>query len=371
MNSPGLKHRLAALPMVMLDAVGLAPRPRVPVKYVVERANWSVRWDGTYICDVIDRLSPGLAAITDQPAILTKSVVHFGSHFQWLNWCGALAGSNSFVVTFFHGKPEDGQDMARTIDAFLQSVGSLRKVVTAAALVEQRLLSWGVPRTKLVRIPIGVDLAHFQPASAERREAVRRRYGIHPEQICIGSFQKDGVGWGAGDEPKLIKGPDIFVEAVGRVARHHPVFVLLTGPARGYVKRGLERLGIPYAHEHLEDYKALADRYAALDLYVNPSREEGGPKGILEGMAAGIPVVSTRVGMAPDVMIDRVNGFLVETGSAEILAEGILAAASLSQAERQAICAAARQAIAACDWQIVGRQHLEQVYQPLLSETTA
>lgn len=129
--------------------------------------------------------------------------------------------------------------MARHVDDFLASVPRLTRVVTAAELIEARLLDWGVPREKLIRIPIGVDTDLFRPANAAERKVARTRYAIPDEALVIGSFQKDGVGWGEGNKPKLIKGPDVFLDVVDRVARKRPVFVLLTGPARGFVKRGL------------------------------------------------------------------------------------------------------------------------------------
>jgi len=142
--------------------------------------------------------------------------------------------------------------------------------------------------------------------------------------------------------------------------------VLLTGPARGFVKRGLDRLGIAYAHDYVEDYLTLPDRYAALDVYLNPSREEGGPKGILEAMASGVPVVSTAVGMAPDIIGENVAGYLAKPGDAAGLADAILCID-----ENPEVCArmiaAARNAIAPCDWSLVARRHYADVYRPLIA----
>jgi len=96
--------------------------------------------------------------------------------------------------------------------------------------------------------------------------------------------------------------------------------VLLAGPARGYVRAGLERLGIPYRHRELERYDRIGGLYQALDAYVVPSRQEGGPKGVLEAMASGVPVVTTRVGQAMDLVRHGENAWLVEVEDAEGLA---------------------------------------------------
>ncbi len=354
----------ACLPWRGLGAVRLYRPALPPVAFVAENADWVIRRLGERICAEIERLDPGTAAVTTRPERLFGRIVHFGSQYMWVTWGAAMGASNRYVTSFFHGKPEDGPEVARHIDVFLASVPRLGKIVTGAGIIEKRLLDWGVPRDKLVRIPIGVDTERFAPPDAARRQTARAAFGIGEGQVVIGSFQKDGVGWGDGDEPKLIKGPDVFLAVVDRLRRDMPVYVLLTGPARGYVKRGLERLGVPYAHRYVEDQEELVRFYHALDLYLVTSREEGGPMALMESMASGVPVVSTAVGMAPDLIEPGVSGGLVESEDVEGLcaaSRAILEAPDGGAALR----AAAREAVAVCDWRIVGRDHLEKVYRPL------
>ena len=60
-------------------------------------------------------------------------------------------------------------------------------------------------------------------------------------------------------------------------------------------------------------------KYFICDFYLVTSRLEGGPKSILESMACGIPLISTKVGMAPDIINHGVNGFLVDIDDVETL----------------------------------------------------
>ena len=145
------------------------------------------------------------------------------------------------------------------------------------------------------------------------------------DAFILGSFQKDGVGWGDGLEPKLMKGPDVLVAALEQItATASELFVLLTGPARGYVRKELERLGIPYRHQFARSRSELARAYYALDVCVVASRQEGGPKAVLEAMASGIPLVTTRVGQAQELVDDGVNGHLVDVGDAGGVAAAVL-----------------------------------------------
>lgn len=356
---------LQCLPTRVLSPLGIQGNTSPPVNFVVEKANWSIRWDGQYITDGVNALSPDTAGITDAPHRLANRVVHFGSQYMWTSWGRHMSRSNRYAVTYFHGKPEDGPAAARNLEQVLESLPRLDFVITAAKLMEQRLLEWGVPREKLVRIPIGVDTKLFHPPSEEERLNARKDLHVPDGHFCIGSFQKDGVGWSDGLEPKMIKGPDIFLEAVDKIRREVPVYVLLTGPARGYVKKGLERMGVPYTHHFLDNFTDLARYFHALDVYLVTSREEGGPKAISESMASGVPILTTRVGMAPDIVEDGVNGGLVDIEDVHGLAERALRIATEPNYSQNLI-QAGLDCVGELDWSHIARQHWEQVYRPML-----
>lgn len=333
------------------------------MQFVVEDADWAIRRVGTGVRDGVESIEPGAVHLTTNAATAHRKVVHYGSQYMWVAWGRHLSRSNRFATSFFHGKPEDGPDVARHIDQFLASVPRLDRIVASNGLLQDRLLSWGIPAEKIVQIPIGVDTTLFTPADETTRAAARARFGIPEGALCIGSFQKDGVGWGDGMEPKFIKGPDLFVEAVADLARDLPVFVLLTGPARGYVKDRLVAANIPFAHDYVQDYADLRHAYHALDLYLVTSREEGGPMALMESMASHVPVVSTPVGMAPDLIEDGINGWLAEIDSAAIAA---CARDALATPDMDGTLRAARQGVLRCDWQAVAQSHWTHVYQPLL-----
>lgn len=359
---------VAALPWRTLGAMGVPIPGQTPVSFVVERRDWSIRWDGIQICRRVNELDAGLAGLTTRPERIVGGVAHFGSQFMWEVWHNHISPRTAVAISYFHGKPEDGPDMARHVDAFRSAMHKIDRVIVANSEVETRLRGWGVPQDQLVRIPIGVDTTLFTPPSPDTRSAARHKFGVPEDRLVIGSFQKDGNGWGDGMDPKLVKGPDLFLEAVAELAKDFPIFVLLTGPARGYVTTGLDRLGIPYAHHYLADYLDIVSAYHALDLYLMTSREEGGPKAILECAATGIPLVSSRVGMATDVIEDGKTGFLVDVG--DTAATVGHAAAFLGNADlRATMSIAAHAAIEPYDWRHVGKLHYDNVYKPLIERT--
>ena len=54
---------------------------------------------------------------------------------MWLNWGNYMSKENKFITSFFHGKPEDGEEVKIHIDTFLKTIPNLNKVVTASSLI--------------------------------------------------------------------------------------------------------------------------------------------------------------------------------------------------------------------------------------------
>lgn len=291
---------------------------RPGVRYVSEQNDWVIKREGLALLGKIATLYPQAPVqMTYSVTGLYNKLVHFGSLWLFAANVSKLHKSNRIAVTVYHGYEGMGGDSQAAIAALKANKDRLSAVITACAIMEERLKSWGISPEIIHRIEIGTDLSNFSPPSIENKRALRQRLGIPEDSICIGSFQKDGDGWGDGMSPKLIKGPDLLVNAAVELAKRFPIFLLLLGPARGYVKQRLQDAGIAYVHCYEEDFSKLPSYYHCLDLYLVTSREEGGPKAISECMATGVPLVCTRVGMAPDVIKSGTNGILVDVEDLE------------------------------------------------------
>jgi glycosyltransferase involved in cell wall biosynthesis len=302
-------------------------KPRSRLFLVGEGAGWSIDHDLAELAGVARRLGIRVA----DRALLNAAkgqAAFYGSQFTLLRepWDPA---PHALATAYFHGRPgTPGMPEFDECYAVLRARHTeLDRVQVTHAEMHELALSSGIEPAKVFRIPIGVDLACFTRQSPELRAAARAALDLPATAFVVGSFQKDGVGFGEGLEPKAIKGPDVLLATLARVRELVPeLHVLLSGPARGFVRRGLDELGIPFVHRSLDRYEELATLYAALDAYVVPSRQEGGPKAVLEAMASGIPVVSTRVGQAAELIVDGVNGRLVDVEDSETLASALVEA---------------------------------------------
>lgn len=227
---------------------------------------------------------------------------------------------NRLGFAYFHGRPGTPgmPEFDACFDTMRRRHREIDRVQVTNQAMEELVLETGLAPEKVHLIPIGIDVEAFGLRDAEMRAAARRALDVPDSAFVVGSFQKDGVGWGDGLEPKLIKGPDVLLETAERLRERVPELTfLLTGPSRGYVKAGLERLGIPYRHVLLPDVDAVAQAYEAIDVCLVTSRDEGGPRAVLEAMATGVPLVTTNVGQATDLVRHGENGWMVEVEDVE------------------------------------------------------
>jgi colanic acid/amylovoran biosynthesis glycosyltransferase len=125
-----------------------------------------------------------------------------------------------------------------------------------------------------------------------------------------------------------VKGLPILLNSLASLRRSHPD-VLLTvvgdGPDRVTLQQTTEQLGLSQ-NVRFVGYQSQAevrDHMQQTDIFVLPSFAEGVPVSLMEAMAAGVPVVTTRIAGVSELVEDGVSGYLVPPGDAVSLAQCI------------------------------------------------
>jgi glycosyltransferase involved in cell wall biosynthesis len=199
------------------------------------------------------------------------------------------------------------------------------RVVANSDAAATCLLNEGVPAWKIRTIANGVDLDLF--------DAAPRR----PQGRVITTVANLRAG----------KGQDVLLRAAARVIRRVPDmrFQLIgDGPLRPTLEQLAVDLGISSSVAFLGHRCDVPACLAQSDLFAFPSLMEASPNGVIEAMAARLPIVATNVGGIPEMIEDGRNGLLVPAADDEALAAALLRlvdrpeeAAALADAARQTV----------------------------------
>jgi glycosyltransferase involved in cell wall biosynthesis len=254
------------------------------------------------------------------PLVDGADIVH--THDRRAGLFGRLAGrtQRARVAHTLHGVPEELVPKLARIDApplpgtsearmlwiegvilraerLLTHLGAL---VSPSEAMARLLGSYGFPRERIHVIPYGIEVG-AAPTRAARTDG----------PLVVGTAA-NLEHW---------KGVDVLVSAAARTRSPVRLEVYGDGALRGQLERQARDLGVD-ARFHGFDADLRA-RLAELDVYALPSRGDNLPVSILEAMAAGLPVVGTRVGGIPELVADGETGRIVELDDAEGLARAL------------------------------------------------
>lgn len=168
-------------------------------------------------------------------------------------------------------------------------------------------------RTNAVTIENGIVLSAGACMDPELMERFRRHCHGRP---CIGMVGR----------LSLEKGADTLLSALAQLraaGRNYALVVVGDGPERTGLEDAVERLGLRADVLFAGYIDGAGQLMSCFDILAMPSRTEGLPMTLLEAMAAGVPVVASRVGQIATVLEDGGCGVLIEPDNAGALATGI------------------------------------------------
>jgi len=234
---------------------------------------------------------------------------------QTISWLASLGLTMRRVasrrVTFLPGAPARHRFMyTHTCHAVIAVSEHICNLLTAA----------GVPAKNIEVVPDGIEIPPELP-SREERARQRHLWNLQDEDFVVGLL--------GAFTPE--KGHDIGMEAIRLVAEKLPSVRLLLvgdGPPEMTVRIREQARAIGDRVQILGPLEDLAGFFAALDLFIMPSRAEGLGSAALLALAHGKAVIASRVGGLPEVVEEGRTGWLVAPGSREELAGAILVAAT-------------------------------------------
>jgi len=201
----------------------------------------------------------------------------------------------------------------RAVCLLESTLARLSDAVVAVSANEHRCaVETGIEADKLVVIPNGLDQVHDTPRT-QRCQEIRNSLGFSPNTICI--------GWIC----RLVayKEPGRVLESFAILKQHtaHPVRLVMIGwgPLEAAVRRRATELRISKDVLFLGQVDGAAHA-PAFDILAHSSRFEAFGYVFLEALSSGVPIVTTRVGGADELISDGVTGYICDPWDAEAFA---------------------------------------------------
>jgi teichuronic acid biosynthesis glycosyltransferase TuaC len=229
------------------------------------------------------------------------------------------------VLTLHTGAHDDVRRIKARSRLGFWSITRARRVIAVSPALRDAATEAGVPPEQVQYLPNGVDVTRFSPADPRVRADLRRRLGIPAETraiLFVGFFshekgpQRLFAAW-RGLPPELRQASTLVF--VGQTTLPHGEVDarLADDIRREAAAAGATPIFVERTHE-IEQY------YRAADLFVLASTREGCPVALLEAMASGLPVISTHLPGATDmIVVDGMNGRLVPAGDIDRLREAL------------------------------------------------
>jgi glycosyltransferase involved in cell wall biosynthesis len=217
-------------------------------------------------------------------------------------------------LVFVHGDTAENRKVKLYNSLNMWLTHRADRVVTVSKAIRDQLVAQGVGQEMITVVHNAIDPSDFDPG--EERSDLRLRFGMAPsDQVItvIGRFSPE-------------KGQLDFVEAFSRLAQERPLLkALLVGEGQdaAALKNRCRELGLVDRVIFTGYQQNVAPFYGASDLIVLPSLSEGLPNVALEALLHRRPIVATRVGGTPEVVIDGETGILVPPADPAALAEAI------------------------------------------------
>ena len=216
-------------------------------------------------------------------------VVHTHGHRPDLLDAGIARSMGAATVTTVHGSSRF-RGMAQLYE--LVQFAMFRRfdaVVAVSRPLVRSLSRFGVPRHRIHLVPNGWD---GRAPGSDRHEA-RQALGAPPDRFLI--------GWVGRLIP--VKAADVFLRALAELGDvPWSASVVGDGGERRRLEQLAARLGLRNRVAFPGSVYDAAGVFPAFDVFVLSSRTEGTPIVLFEAMAAGVPIVATRVGGVPDVV---------------------------------------------------------------------
>lgn len=259
------------------------------------------------LSSLVRRLNPDIIQTHHVKSHFLVRVTGLGRHFRW--------------IAFHHGYTNEGIRMRLYDQLDKWSLLGPSQIVTVCEPFKRRLISYGVPPSRIAVLHNSVSVDRLNecetdtPASTVAQSVRDGRPGNERVVLAVGRLSAE----------KAFADLILAIDLLRRSRRdmHIRLLILGEGPERRRIEQLVRDLDLGDRVMLLGHILDVKPYYRQADVVAISSVTEGSPNVLLEGMAAGVPVVATSVGGIPELVADRDTGLLVEPRKPQAMASAI------------------------------------------------
>ncbi len=216
---------------------------------------------------------------------------------------------------------------------WLYMTAASKVITTGEALRQQLARDYGFAPEKMISVPTGIDLDHYQPGNALEQ---RQKLGVATEPFTFGIVAT----------LRMAKGHNFLFEALAQIELPSwQLLVMGDGPMRERLEKQIDSLGLRSRVHMVGNQTDVMPWLQALDVFVLPTLHEGVPQSLAQAMACGLCCVTTPVGGIPELVTDEVSALMTaprDVGQLRAALVRVATDAALRQRLGQAALDAAR-----------------------------
>lgn len=256
-----------------------------------------------------DPVSVGFPAVLTALILRKKLILKIVGDYAWEQGVGRF-GIKDLLDEFLKRRYGPRVELLRFIERWV----ALRafRMVAPSYYLKSVIMQWGIPKDRIEVIPNSVKL----PFEAISRETARSTFNLSGTVIVsVGRF----VPW---------KGFETLIEIVPSLSseiKDLNILLIGSGPEEEYLKSRVKALGLEERVRFIGivPHKKIFSYFLAGDIFLLNTAYEGFPHTVLEAMAVGIPVITTKAGGNPEIVSHKKDGILVEFNNRDELKKAV------------------------------------------------
>ncbi len=254
--------------------------------------------------------------------------------------------------------PQEIRIKTRGFSEALKNLLQSTRFISLNPNIKQELVAVGALEDRILSFPNGVDTKRFHPTTQNVKKKLKKKLGLSNRPYLV-------TYTGRFEERKRVMDLIHAWQRIHETFPQHHLLLIGDGEEQEACQEAVHSSGLTKRVTFVGEVQNVTEYLQVTDCYVFPSRLEGMPNVILEAMACGLPIITTKIPGIVEIIDDGESGLLVPPKNVSALANALTTMLSNPEIALQYGKTARKQAVQDYSFQVLGERYF-QIYQELL-----